>query len=513
MIARELEAEILRLHHAEKWKVGTIAEQLDVHHDVVQRVLAQEGVPRPRPQRPSRIDAYLPFILDTLERHPRLPASRLYDMCRERGYRGSPDHFRHMVARHRPPRPAEAFLRMAALPGEQAQVDWGHFGRITIGRAVRTLMAFVIVLSYSRRIFLRFYLDQKTENFLRGHVAAFEAWGGVSRVLFYDNLKSAVLDRRGDAIRFNPLLVDFASHYRFEIRPVAVARGNEKGRVERAIRYVRTSFWPARRWRDLRDLNAQADEWCSGQAMERPWPDDRTRTVADAFAEEQQRLLPLPATSYSTEERLEAKVGKTPYVRFDRNDYSVPHNLTRRALEVRATLERVRVLSDGEVVAEHGRCFDRGLSIEDPRHVKDLRKAKGEVRRHRALDRLAQAVPSSQQLFVRLAERGDNLGRMTQLVTRLLDEHGAVRVEQAIREALDAGTLSHHALRHILERARHDAGRPPAVIADLPDDPRVRDLTVTPAQLDGYDALLDVNRTERDADEDDPMEDGHVAQS
>lgn len=490
MIPRELEAEILRLHHAEKWKVGTIATQLGVHHDVVRRVAQQDGLPQSRPQRPSRIDPYLPFVLDTLRRYPRLAASRLYDMCRERGYRGSADHFRHMIARHRPERPKEAFLRMTALPGEYGQVDWGHFGKIQVGRAVRALMAFVMVLAYSRRIFLRFYLDQRTSNFLRGHVAAFEAWNGLPRTLLYDNLKSAVLERRGDAIRFNPLLVDFARHHRYEIRPVAVARGNEKGRVERAIRYIRTSFWPARSWRDLDDLNDQATEWCDGHAMERAWPGDRTRTVADAFAEERPRLLSLPETAYPTEERDEVRVGKTPHIRFDGNDYSVPHELVRRSVELRATLEQVRILHQGLVVATHRRSFDRGQVIEDLVHVQGLRKAKGEMRRHRALDRLAQATPSSQQLFVRIAEQGLNLGRYTQLIVQLLDQHGAVRLEQAIREALAAGTHSHHALRHILERIRHDEGRLPSVPAKLPEDPRVRDLAVRPRELGSYDALL-----------------------
>ena len=380
---------------------------------------------------------------------------------------------------------------MTALPGEQAQVDWAHFGKITIGKAQRALMAFVIVLAFSRRIFLRFFLDQGTTNFLRGHVAAFEDWQGLPRTLFYDNLKSAVLDRRGDAIRFNPVLVDLASHYHFEIRPVAVARGNEKGRVERAIRYVRSSFWPARSWRDVDDLNEQAEAWCHGPAMERLWPGDRTRTVADAFAEEQPRLLRLPDSSFPTEEVVEARVGKTPYLRFDRNDYSVPHELVRRTLEVRATLDRVRILHDTVVVADHPRSFDRGKTIEDPAHIQELRKAKGELRRHRAMDRLAQAVPSSQQLFVGLAERGENLGRATQSLLRLLDEYGAARLEQAIREALGAGTLSHHALRNILERMRHAAGRPPATSIDLPDDPRVRELAVSPHELRTYDALFE----------------------
>jgi hypothetical protein len=119
-------------------------------------------------------------------------------------------------------------------------------------------MAFVMVLSHSRQIFLRFFPDARMENFLRGHVAAFTAWNGVPRVLLYDNLKSAVLERRGEAIRFHPTLLGFAGHYRYEPRPVAIGRGNEKGRVERAIRYVRDAFFAARSFTGLDDLNAQS---------------------------------------------------------------------------------------------------------------------------------------------------------------------------------------------------------------------------------------------------------------
>jgi len=183
----DIEAQILRFYHAEKWTIGTIARQLHIHHSVVRRVLAQAGLPRVGPpQRPSQIDAYLPFIRQTLETFPTLTASRLYVMTYGRGYRGSPDHFRHLIACHRPRLKAEAYLRLRCLPGEQAQVDWGHFGHLEIGRARRPLMAFVMVLSYSRQIFLRFFLDARMENFLRGHVAAFEAWQGVPRVVLYD---------------------------------------------------------------------------------------------------------------------------------------------------------------------------------------------------------------------------------------------------------------------------------------------------------------------------------------
>jgi transposase/predicted Rdx family selenoprotein len=491
VIRGEVEAEILRLHHVEKWPTGTIAAHLQVHHDVVTRVITTGGAPPARPQRSARIDAYVPFILESLRRYPGLLSSRLYQMCRERGYRGSGEHFRHMVARHRPPRRVEAFLRTTALPGEHGQVDWAHFGKIKIGRAERPLLAFVCVLSYSRRIFLRFYLDQRIENFLRGHTAAFAAFGGLPRVLIYDNLKSAVLDRRGDAILFNPRLVAFAKHYRFEIRPAAVARGNEKGRVERAIGYARTSFWPARRWRDLDDLNAQAEAWCVGEASERPWPDDKQKTVAVAFVEEQPRLLVLPDNAYETEEVTAVKVGKTPHVRFEGNDYSVPHTLVRRTVEVRATLERVRVLTDGAVVAEHVRSFDRGLVIEDPAHIAELRKSKGEARKHRALDRLAQSAPSSQQIFVRLAEAGANLGRATQHFVELLDAFGPVALEQAIREALERDRIQAPDVRLILERHRRESGGAPRTRVDLPDDARVRNLVVPVRDLGSYDQLLD----------------------
>jgi transposase len=182
-IAPELRAQILRLYQVELWRVGTIARQLHVHRDTVRQVLAQSCVVRIElPPRPSRADAYLPFIRETLSKFPTLTASRLHVMVRERGYVGGADYFRHIVARHRPRPVAEAYLRLRTLPGEQAQVDWAHCGHLVIGRAKRPLMAFVMVLSFSRRIFLRFSLNARMDSFLRGHVLAFAAWGGPPRV-------------------------------------------------------------------------------------------------------------------------------------------------------------------------------------------------------------------------------------------------------------------------------------------------------------------------------------------
>ena len=146
--------------------MGTIARQLGIHHGTVDRVLTQAGLPRlDRPRRPSLIDHFLPFILDTLKQFPQLTASRLYAMVRERGYSGGPDHFRHLIAHYRPRPVAEAYLRLRTLSGEQSQIDWGHFGKITIGRAERTLMAFVMVLSYSRLLDDN-YLGRSDDNYL-----------------------------------------------------------------------------------------------------------------------------------------------------------------------------------------------------------------------------------------------------------------------------------------------------------------------------------------------------------
>jgi transposase len=489
-IPPDLEAQILRYHHVEKWRAGTIARHLHVHYDAVVRVLSQAGLPRHGvPARRSQIEPYLPFILQTLEKFPTLTASRLFGMVRERGYRGGPDYFRHLIARHRPRRPVEAYLRLRSLPGEQAQVDWGHFGHLTIGRARRPLMAFVMVLSWSRRIFLRFFLDARMENFLRGHVAAFEAFNGCARVLLYDNLKSAVLERHGDAIRFHPTLLAFAAHYRYEPRPVAVARGNEKGRVERAIRYVRDSFFAARTYTDLDDLNAQATTWCNGVAADRPCPEQHTHSVREAFAEEASRLLPLPDNPFPLIERVAVKAGKTPYLRFDLNDYSVPHTSVQRLLTVLADPHEVRIVDGLEVLACHPRSYDKDDQIEVAAHIAALVADKRAAHRHRGTDRLAQAAPASLDLLIGAAARGDNLGTITAALLRLLDRYGAAELQAAIGEALARGVPHPNAVRLALEHRREQRQEAPPVAVDLPDHVKSRDAPVTPHQLDTYDKL------------------------
>jgi len=237
MISPETRAQIRRYFYVEHWKVGTIASELGVHPDAVRNAIESERFKNSKPLGVSVVDPYVEFIRQTLDQHPRLRATRIYQMIHDRGYNGSVVQLRRTVARLRP-QFREPFLQLHTFPGEQAQVDWAHFGHVMVGRAKRALSCFVMSLSYSRALYLEFFFDQTMENFLRGHVHAFEYWSGQPRVILYDNLKSAVLERRGNQIQFHPRLIELSAHYHFAPRPCQVRAGNQKGRVERAIRYV-----------------------------------------------------------------------------------------------------------------------------------------------------------------------------------------------------------------------------------------------------------------------------------
>jgi transposase len=490
VVSKETESEILRLFHAEKWKRGTIARQLHMHHGVVDRVLAQNGIQIERVRvRRSMIEPYLPFMRSVLEKYPRLTASRLYEMVRQRGYIGASGHFRAMVARHRPRPAAEAYLRLRTLPGEEAQVDWAHFGKIKIGNAERSLYGFVMVLSWSRQIFLRFYTGQSTANFLQGHVDAFAEWNGVPRQLLYDNLKSAVLERMGDAIRFNPQLLDFAAHYRFAPKPVAVARGNQKGKVERAIQYIRHSFFAARKWDGLEDLNNQAITWCREFAGARKCLEDEQTTVTQAFNNERENLLRLPDNPYPTQDKVVVTVGKCPYVRYDLNDYSTPHEYVRRKVTVYADSNWVTIVDGTKQLARHRRCFEKHRQIETPEHIDALKEQKKNAKRGSGLNRLVCAAPSAKELFAVAAEKGHALGGMTAKLLELLDLYGPKETEEAISEVVKSGGSHCADVRQVLERRRRHKGLVSPVAIRLPNDERINNLVVMPHSLASYDNL------------------------
>lgn len=488
-ISARLAAEIRRLRSVEGWRVHTIARHLGLHHSTVERALARAGCTAPEPRRrPSMLDSFEDFVRTTLERFPRLPASVLHEMLVRRGYRGGPDYFRHRLLQLglRPRRAPEAFLTLRTLPGEQAQVDWAHFGSRKVEGGVRRLMAFVMVLSYSRWIFLRFFWDERLPSFLAGHVEAFRFFGGVPRSALYDNLKSAVLEREGDAIRFHPRMLEMVDHYGFDPRPVAPARGNEKGRVERAIRYVRTSFFPLRRTWSLETLNRAAPEWCREIAGRRAWPQDRRRTVEQAYREELGFLRSLPE-NFPAHEEVVVQAGKSPWVRFDANRYSIPHDRIRRPLTLHAEPQRIRIFDRGELVAQHDRSWDKGQLVETPEHLEALKREKRKARLHRQQDRLLLAIPVAETLLREMGARQQSLRTAVDRLSRLLDEVGPYELAAAIDEAIAAGSPHPETVRLILDRRRRKRRQPPAIPVRIPDDPRLEKLVVRSHDLADYD--------------------------
>jgi hypothetical protein len=329
------------------------------------------------------------------------------------------------------------------------------------------------------------------ECFSRGHVEAFDAFGGVPRELLYDNLKSVVTERDGELIRFHPQILEMAAHYHFAPKPCAPYRGNEKGKVERTIRYLRDSFFAARSFQSLDHLNAQLEQWIAERAHVRPAPEDPSkRSVAGLFTEEQPRLLPLPEHPFPTELVQPVRSGKRPYIRFDNNDYSIPHRLTRRPLTLVASETRVRILDEADnAVAEHVRSYDRGQYIEDESHLRDLARYKRRAGILPARQRIMSACPHAAPFFAELVARDEPLRGHLKRLGRLLDAYGDAALDAAFKEAVQRGAISSASVAHILDQKQRQTHQPPPLMPVLSTDPRVRSLRVTPHALAPYDDL------------------------
>ena len=489
MIDPELVAKIRLLFFAEHWKIGTIATQLNLHRDTVCAALETERFNRPKQDRAARkTDPYVDFIRQTLTQYPRLRSTRIFQMIRARGYEGGPSQLRRLVAQLRPV-VQEPFLQLRTLPGEQAQADWAYFGEVRIGQACRRLSCFVITLSYSRALALNFFFDQRLESLLCAHVEAFAQFQGAPRAILYDNMRSVVLARHENQIRFHPRVLELAAHYHFAPQPCRPARGNEKGRVERVIRYIRESFFAARPFTTLEDFNRQAHLWRDEVAHQRPWPQDDSRTVAQAFAQERPRLLPLPAHTLETDCMLSVHAGKTIYLRFDLNDYSIPPTAVGRTLILLASPSSIRILRDGIEIARHRRSWDRHQIIEEPAHRQALLEEKRRALGASPSVRLRQAVPESEALLEEAFRRGESLGPASQQLLQLLDDYGAEELRQAIRSALDRATPRLSSVAYILQQRRRRQQLRVLRPVHLEHRPDLADLHVQPHDSDVYDEL------------------------
>ena len=263
----------------------------------------------------------------------------------------------------------------------------------------------------------------------------------------------------------------------------------KKGKIERQIQYLRHAFFAARPFRDLDDINAQFRRWRDEVAHRRRHPDQPDRSVADVWADEKPRLLPLPAHPFETDLVRVVRSGKTPYVRFDRNNYSIPHTHVRKPLTLVAGATRIRILDGQTELTNHHRTYDTGLTVEDPAHLENLLVATRQANAHTTRDRLRAAVPATATLFERLAERGEALRPNATRLLALLDDYGPPELAAAVNLALERDALGAGSIAHILETRRRQRGLKPPLRLTLPDRPGLRDLDVRSHDLESYDAL------------------------
>jgi transposase len=490
MISDEHRAKIRRLYYGEHWRVGTIASQLGLHEDTVKSAVDLDKFAVRGRAKPSALDPYVAFMRETLQRYPRLTGTRLHEMLRLRGYEGSAGQVRRRIKTLdlRPRPAAEAYLQLQTLPGEQGQVDWGDFGLLRVGSTERRLFGFVMVLSWSRAIWAHFSFEQTMSAVVRGHVECFDELSGVPRTILYDNMKTVVLERDGDAIRFHPRFLELRSHYLFDARACRPARANEKGRVERAIRYLRSSFFAGRHFADLADVREQFAVWREEIAHTRACPQDETMTVAEAHAAEKPRLLPLPEHPVEATHLKAVVARKQPYVTYDTNRYSIPHDYIQTTLSLVASEEEIRVLHDGEIIARHPRCWQRKQVIDDRAHVEALweYKRRGRVLKGREL--VISQVPQAEAFYAKLIDNHERLAPQTTKLLELLEHYGAKVVATAIELALERGTPRADSVTYLIEkhhrRPAEDSGIRPRWGRPELDELRVQNHT-----LEDYDAL------------------------
>jgi transposase len=492
------EAEIRRLYFAEHWKVGTLAAQLGLHYEVVERVLGVGKGARLRSAgqltpavvavdtTPAPLRGYEAFVLETLTQYPRLRATRLHDMLVERGYEGSMRTVRRHVQQVRPTPKTEVFVRTESLVAEQAQIDWAHVGNLPVAGGTRQLWAFVMVLSYSRAMWAELVIDLTAASLRRSLVRACDSFGGATRQWLFDNPKIVVLERHGDAVRFHPELLALSGHLNVAARLCGVRKPNQKGKVERAIRYLRDRFFAARTIRDLERGNAELLAFLRDIANVRPHPRWPKRRVADVFIEEQSRLLALPSPLPSTDLVQPVAIDKTASARFDTNRYSVPPAHANTTLTLVASDTTVRLLDGSTEVAHHARSWGRGQFLEAHEHRAELLDHKRAAREGKGLDRLSAAIPGFHILLERWVETGRNVGFMTAKASRLLDLYGVEIFGAAAREAIARGTHDPGALAVLCEERRRAADSPVPLDIDL--GAHVPDRDVIPHDLESYDA-------------------------
>lgn len=488
---------IRRLHAVQGWSERRIAAELGIARMTVRKYIREEESAPPRyrlrqPRPKPVLDPVLPLLRQWLaddEQQPRKQrrtAHRMWAQLRdEHGFTGGEPTVRVAVRRLKDERRA-VFVPLAFAPGERAEVDWGT-AQVILGGRLTEVALFCARLRYSGMPFVMAFPHQRQEAFFAGHRAAFEYWGGVPQAVVYDNLATAVRKvLTGHRREEQEAFVSLRMHYLYEAVFCNPASGHEKGAVENLVGTIRRRYLsPMPEVRSLADLNGYLRDCCrkEGEAA-RP---GAGATVAERWAAERERLLPLPAQPFDCARRVEVRATSTAEVAFETNRYSVPAAQAHRPLALKADVDTVRVYDGAALVAEHPRCYEQHRRISDWRHyVPVLARKPGAV--PFAAPLREGALPAVFEDFRReLCARQADGNRAFVRVLELALRHPLALVTRAVEQA--AACRAYHAdavIQLLDQQLSPDAPQPPLDPARYPALPAVQ---LAPVSSAAYDQL------------------------
>jgi transposase len=432
-------------------RVSQIARKLNLDDRTVKKWL-EEGRYRQRTpsQRASKLDPYKDRIIRWLEHHP-YSAQQIFQRLREEGFDGGCTIVKDYVRNVRPPKKT-AYLKLSFAPGECAQVDWGSYGTVAVGSTHRRLSFFVMVLCYSRMMYVEFTVSQAMEHFLACHKNAFERFGCLPSKIMVDNLKSAVLKRAlGQAPVFNPKYQNFADHYGFTIIPCAVGKGNEKGRVENAVGYVKKNFLAGLEIVDFNHLNPAVAHWLDTVANVRIHGETGKKPL-DMFEEEKPSLNPLPENPYDAAAISTVRASSQFRITLDTNRYSVPAEYAGRRLTLKAYPDRLCIYCRDKLIARHVRSYERRKDFELPDHPKALLAQRRKARDQKIFLRFLTLSPQAEAYYRQLEQRRLNPLHHIRQIVALSEIYGTSAVEQAMQDAFTFQAFSCEYIANILEQ-------------------------------------------------------------
>lgn len=467
------------LRQVEKLSQRQIAKSLGIGRKRVRRILEGAGKISQAIPKKFILDEYGGLIAHWYKQYSRLKATQVYERLKSYGYDGSYASVARFTREERTPKEL-AYHPLTFLPGEEAQIDWFFFNHERLGQVA----GFLYLLSYSRYAWGMFYPKTSFEFFLAGHLECFKHISGLAHRHRYDNLKSVVLRHsacaphadRSTCIEYNPQFLDFARFYDFSIHVCNPYSGNEKGRVERLIRDIR-SFLYCETFVDIGDLNQKFRLYLErrNMAVHR----STKRTPKDLLAEE--RLLRLPERDYPVRRVIQAAVSKTALVEFETNKYSVPSSCAGQAAEVIAYPDRIEICITGKVVAVHRRSFDKNKMIQNPLHSETLLNQTPQFKMRRILQVISAMDTSFNYFFDHQDNDDERMAAAYQLFV-LLKTHSKGMLVSAVREL---NALSCFKIKAIMSLLHLPEAQELKVL--WPKDGRLLNLTYEERRLDDYD--------------------------